>query len=155
MLGWVAVIALVIGIQFAAHRDLATGEPPVFSGQTLAGENFDLAQLRGKPAIIYFWANWCPICRGMQGSIQSVAKAHPSISVAMQSGGRVEVGKYMQEQDFHVPTLLDEEGEIAKRYGLRGVPAVFVLDPEGQIRYATAGYTSEIGMRIRLWLAGL
>lgn len=154
LLGWVAVIALFIGIQFAVQHDLASGEPPAFSGLTLDGEDFNLAQLHGKPAIIYFWAEWCPICRGMQGSIRAIAKGYPFISVAMQSGGRDEVEKYRQEQDFHVPVVLDEEGEIAKRYGLRGVPAVFVLGPEGRIRYATTGYTSEIGLRLRLWLAG-
>lgn len=155
LLGWVGVIALFIGIQFAANRNLASGEPPPFSGQTLAGQNFELAQLRGKPVLIYFWASWCPICRGMQSTIKAVAQDYPFISVAMQSGTRVEVGKYLQEQDFHVPTLPDEDGEIAKRYGLRGVPAVFVLGPEGRIRYAATGYTSEVGIRLRLWLAGL
>ncbi len=153
-LGWTAIIAFVLGIQFAVNRGLVSGEPPPFAGQTLEGQNFDLAQLRGQPAVIYFWASWCPICRGMQDAIKAVADGHPLISVAMQSGTRAEVSKYLREQDFQVPTLPDEEGEIAKRYGLRGVPAVFVLGPEGRIRYATTGYTSELGLRARLWLAG-
>ena len=154
-LGWVGVIALIIGIQFAVNRNLVTGEPPSFAGQTVTWASFDLAHTHGKPAVIYFWAEWCPICRSMQDSVQRIAKDHPFISLAMQSGTRSEVIKYMQEQDFQVPALLDEDGEIARRYGLRGVPAVFILGPDGKIRYATTGYTSEIGMRIRLWLAGL
>ena len=51
-------------------------------------------------------------------------------------------------------TVLDEDGAISKRYGLRGVPAVFVLDGSGKIRFSSVGYTSELGIRIRLWLAG-
>jgi len=153
-LGWAAVIALFLGIQFGAHRDLASGEPPALSGLTLDGEHFALAQLRGRPAVVYFWAEWCPICRAMQGPVQAVAQDYPLISLAMQSGNGAAVGEYMRRQKFQVPTLLDEDGAVAGRYGLRGVPAVFILSPDGQIRYATTGYTSEAGLRLRLWLAG-
>lgn len=153
LLGWIGVIALIFGIRMAADQGLARGLPPPITGQTLAGTAFDLAQLRGRPAIVYFWASWCPICRAMQGSVREVAMDHPLVSLAMQSGSRDEVLRYQKEQDFDVPTLLDEDGDLAGRFGLRGVPAVFVLAPDGRIRFATAGYTSELGMRLRLWLA--
>jgi peroxiredoxin len=90
----------------------------------------------------------------MQGSIAAIAKDYPLVSVAMQSGSRAELLKHMREQSLLVPTLPDEDGDISSRYGLRGVPAVFVLGPDGKIRYATTGYTTEIGIRFRLWLAG-
>jgi thiol-disulfide isomerase/thioredoxin len=154
-LSWILVIALFLGFQFAANRNLVNGEPPALPNTTLEGQTFELAQLHGKPALIYFWAEWCPICRAMQSTVQAVARDYPLMSVAMQSGGKAEVAKYQREQNFQVPVVLDEDGEIAKRYGLRGVPAVFVLGPEGQIRFAATGYTSEIGLRLRLWWAGL
>jgi peroxiredoxin len=153
LLEGVAIAALVLGVQFAAGRNLPAGAPPPLAGQTLDGQPFDLARLRAQPAVIYFWGSWCPICRSMQGSIAAIAKDHPLVSVAMQSGSRAELLKYMQEQNVHVSTLPDEDGSISSRYGLRGVPAVFVLGPDGTIRYATTGYTSEIGIRFRLWLA--
>jgi thiol-disulfide isomerase/thioredoxin len=153
LLEGVAIAALVLGLQFAAGRNLPTGTPPPLAGQTLDGQAFDLARLRGQPAVIYFWASGCPICRAMQGGIAAIAKDHPLVSVAMQSGSRAELVKYMQEQNFLVSTLPDEDGGIASRYGLRGVPAVFVLGPDGAIRYATTGHTTEIGVRFRLWLA--
>lgn len=153
LLEGVAIAAFVLGVQFAADRNLPAGAPPPLAGQTLDGQPFDLARLRGQPAVIYFWASWCPICRAMQGGIAAIAKHHPLVSVAMQSGSRAELVKYMQEQNFLVSTLPDEDGDISRRYGLRGVPAVFVLGPDGTIRYATTGYTSEIGIRFRLWLA--
>ncbi|MFM8333548.1 MAG: protein disulfide oxidoreductase [Candidatus Methylumidiphilus sp.] len=154
LLGWVAVAALMFGMQFAVNHDLATGAPPPLSGQTLDGQRFDLAQLRGRPALIYFWASWCPICRGMQGTVQAVAADVPFISVAMQSGNAQEVAQYQRNQGWQVPTLLDEDGALAARFGLRGVPALFVLGADGTIRHATTGYTSELGLRARLWLAG-
>lgn len=151
---WVAIIAFVIGLQWASGGNLVKGQPPALSGSTLQGQNFDLSQFRGKTALIYFWGSWCGICRAMQSSIQSVAQDHPFISVALQSGDAKEVSQYMADQGLHVPTLLDPEGRLSNLYGLRGVPALFILNPQGQIRYATTGYTSELGIRFRLWLAG-
>jgi predicted transcriptional regulator len=64
------------------------------------------------------------------------------------------VSRYVREKGLSVRVILDEAGSIAERYGLRGVPAVFVLDSVGQIRFVATGYTSETGMRLRLWWAG-
>ena len=43
--------------------------------------------------------------------------------------------------------------EIFRQYGFRGVPAFVVIDPSGEIRSISLGYTSEIGLRLRLWWA--
>jgi len=153
-LEWGAIIALVVGLQYFVGRNLPTGEPPSITASTYEGGQFDLSQLRGRPAVIYFWASWCPICRGMQSSVSAIAKDYPLISIALQSGNKAELGKYLDAHNFHIPTVSDEDGAITGRYGLQGVPALFVLGPEGKIRYATTGYTSELGIRIRLWLAG-
>lgn len=151
---WPALLALFLAAQFWANRELVSGEAPAIRAVDLQGAPFDLAQLRGRPALVYFWGSWCPICRAMQSSIQAVAADHPVITVALKSGDRNAVMRYQNEQDFHPPTVLDERGELSEAYGLKGVPAAFVLGPDGAIRYAAMGYTSEIGLRARLWLAG-
>jgi len=154
LLTGLAVLALFVGTQFFVNRGLVSGMPPAIQGQTLDGERFDLAEFHGRPSIIYFWASWCRICEAMQGSVRAVARDHALVSLALQSGDQAEVSRYMQERGFNPKVLLDEDGAIGKRYGIRGVPAVFVLGPDGAIRYSTMGYTSELGLRLRLWLAG-
>jgi hypothetical protein len=89
----------------------------------------------------------------MQGTVAGLAAELPVITVATQSGGRAEVANYQQQSHFSVPTLLDEDGELARSYGLRGVPAFFILGRNGEIRFATTGLTSIWGLRLRLWLA--
>lgn len=153
ILTWLPLLAFFLGLQMFTNRDLVIGQPPALPRQNMDGDTFELAALAGKPAVIYFWASWCSICRAMQGSLQAVAKDHPVIGLALQSGDKEEVGQYMAEHAFHLPTVLDETGEIGKQYGIRGVPALFILGPDGKIRFATAGYTSELGLRLRLWLA--
>ncbi len=99
--------------------------------------------------------SWCRICRAMQGAMAALAQDYPLISLAMQSGDAPAVERYLKAERIRLPVILDEAGTLAGRYGVRGVPAIFVLGPDGDIRYATAGYTSAIGLRTRLWMAGL
>lgn len=155
LVAWFGIAAFVIGMQFYASRHLASGDPPPIQGMTTAGQSFDLSSLRGQPAAIYFWASWCPVCKAMQGAVDSVARDHQLVGVALQSGDAEAVRGYMKASGFSFHSLLDEDGALAEQFGLRGVPTVFVLDAQGQIRFATSGYTSAPGLRLRLWLAGL
>jgi thiol-disulfide isomerase/thioredoxin len=154
MLFWLAVVCLAFGAQALLDRGLVRGIPPALEGRSLDGKPFAWEDFQGRSAVIYFWATWCPVCAAMRGGIEAVAADYPLISVALQSGNAEEVSRYVREKDFRVAVLLDEEGSLAERYGLRGVPALFILDPQGRIRFAATGYTSEIGLRLRLWWAG-
>jgi hypothetical protein len=73
--------------------------------------------------------------------------------IAMQSGGAAQVLKHLQNKGLNWPALVDAHGRAAGAYGLKGVPAFIVLDRQGNIRSVSVGYTSEAGMRVRLWWA--
>ena len=151
---WLAVLAAVVVMQMLLTRGLQDhGLPPELRGLTVEGEQFAGLDAVPKPALIYFWASWCGICKAMQGTVAGLAAELPVITVATQSGGRAEVANNQQQSHFMVPTLLDEDGELAMNYGLRGVPAFFILGRDGEIRFATTGLTSIWGLRLRLWLA--
>jgi peroxiredoxin len=59
----------------------------------------------------------------------------------------------MDEQGLDFPVVLDEQGALAARFGVRGVPASFVLGSGGEIKFKEIGYTTELGLRARMWLA--
>ena len=61
----------------------------------------------------------------------------------------------MQDNQLIFPVLLDTSGELATSFGVKGVPASFILDPNGEITFVESGYTTELGLRVRLWLSGL
>ena len=104
--------------------------------------------------VVNFWATWCPICRAEQGSIESLAKDNPNvITVAMQSGNAATVQQYMREQDISFPALNDADNRISASWGVQAVPASFIVDTDGKIRYVEIGYTTGVGLRLRLWLA--
>ena len=147
----------------AAMDDWATVEAQLrqvyeaLNSGAIEGEAFDLNRWRqqhpGQAGLIYFWSEWCGICRTTAGSVASLAADWPVITVAMQSGPPAKVAETMRERDYRWPTLADPEADIFRQYGFRGVPAFVVIDPSGEIRSISLGYTSEIGLRLRLWWA--
>lgn len=155
---WGMEIVLALAVIFAVRaylaRDVATGPAPAFASHGLQGERLAVADLRGRPAIVHFWATWCRICKAEQGTIQALAADHAIVTVAMQSGDRRTVADYVQKEAWRVPVAVDEDGALARAYGVRGVPTTFVLDRHGNIRFVEIGYTTEIGLRLRLWWAG-
>lgn len=148
------LLVLVWGVEAFLTRDAAHGPAPALAGTTVAGAEVDLEVLRGEPALVYFWATWCPVCRAQQGAVAAVAEDHPVVTVAMQSGGPAAVRAHLAEQGVSYPAIADPEGRLAARYGVAGVPMAFVLGPEGEVRFVTRGYTTGWGLRLRLWLAG-
>ena len=158
---WVLEIAIffVVLLAFQAWqlRDTMRGPMPHFHGPLLDGSRFDSAAWRrqhpDRALLIYFWAEWCPICKTTAGSVSSLLEDQPVISIATQSGDAAAVSRFMAEQDYRWPTLNDPQGIFTKTFGIPGTPAFVIIAPDGNIRFVSIGYTSEIGLRLRLWWA--
>jgi len=141
-------------VQVFQLRDAVGGQAPDLASTSLAGKTVAVKALKGKPALVHFWATWCNICRMEQGNIEAVSKDYPMISIASWSGGDREVTHHMRRERIDFPTVADNDGHWAEAYGVHGIPVTFVLDRHGQIAYIANGYTTELGLRVRLWLAG-
>lgn len=149
------VLALIFGVRAWQQRTLIVGEAPAFNEIDLQGQEVSLAAYRGKPMLLHFWASWCPICEMEQGSINSVMKAGwPLITVAYSSGEAEEVKRYMERKGIsNWITIVDNDGELARQYGVVGVPTSYVLDSEGLISFREVGASTSWGLRLRLWIA--
>lgn len=148
-------VVVMVGIRFWQQRDIVTGPAPVLQGATLANQAYKLPARPAQPVLVHFWATWCPVCRAEQGSIADMAKNNPNvITIAMQSGTPEEVSRYMREQGIDFPVLNDADGSISAAWGVHAVPASFIITTDGQIKFVEVGYTTSIGLRLRLWLAG-
>ncbi|MFZ5524069.1 MAG: protein disulfide oxidoreductase [Pseudomonadota bacterium] len=150
------LIALVAGIRAWQQRDMVSGAAPPLQGMLLSGNAYALPAAPGQPVLVHFWASWCPICRAEQDSIAAIAQDHPNtITVAMQSGSNAEVARHLAAQGLHLPVLNDADGRLSSAWGVRAVPASFIIGPDGRIRFVEVGYTTAPGLRFRLWLAGV
>lgn len=148
-------IVLIMGVRTWQQRDIVKGMAPPLSGLLLDGKPFVLAARPAQPVLVHFWATWCPVCRAEQGSIDSLARANPHvITVAMQSGSSGAVQQYMGELGVSFPVVNDADGQIAASWGVHAVPASIIVGTDGEIRYVEIGYTTGLGLRLRLWLAG-
>ena len=118
-----------------------------------------LAQWRqghpGQPVALHFWAEWCPICRAEEGSVTRLAQDWPVLTVAMQSGPADKVRQVQQQRQLPWQTAIDTRGDLTRAFGFQSVPSFVVIDGQGQLRSASAGYTTELGMRLRLLWAKL
>lgn len=162
-------IAVVYGVNAWRTQEVPKAAPG-FSGAFIDGAlvngasagagTISLAEFRarhaGKPVALHFWAEWCPVCRTEENSISRLARDAdtPVLTIAMQSGDIAAVQRVLAARELAWPTVIDEHGDIARAYRLPGVPSFVVLDAQGRVYSADMGYTSEAGMRLRLWLAG-
>lgn len=148
---------VVLGIQWWQARPLASGPAPALAARLLDGRPFALERLRedgqARPVLVHFWATWCPVCRLGQDTIDAIARDNPVVTVAVQSGDAQELRAHLSGQSLSFPVLPDPEGVLSDAWGVPAVPASFVVDRTGRIRFATTGHTTEAGLRARLWVA--
>ncbi len=150
------VMLLVFVLVFFAmrayqQRDLVRKEMPELTGTSFTGHQVSLAGIT-EPTLVYFWAGWCPVCKLQSPVIRKLAQDHPVIAVAMQTEEE-EIREFLAEAQASLPVLPDPGGIIARRFGVRGVPAIFIVSPGGEIRFSEVGYTTGPGLRLRLWWA--
>lgn len=146
------LIVIVAGIATWQNSGLAEGVAPPLAGTRTDGSTIKLGA--GETArLVVFWATWCKVCRAEAGNIEAVARDWPVITVAMQSGELKEIADFLEERDLKVPSIADDDSDIADAWGVRVVPAHFVVDGAGNIRFRVIGYTTKWGLRARLWWA--
>jgi thiol-disulfide isomerase/thioredoxin len=163
------MFAVVLAVQAWQTRDVAGGPLPaaaldaplpLLDAQGAVRESSlraELATLQrahpGQNVGLYVWAEWCPICKTIQGTVDGLSADHPVITVAMQSGPPDKVARYLGARGLAWPTLVDPRSQLSRALGFGSVPAFAVITPQGELRWPTVGLTSGWGMRLRLWLA--
>jgi cytochrome c biogenesis protein CcmG/thiol:disulfide interchange protein DsbE len=152
---WVAPVAILFvlgGVAlFRARPDAEPGGPaPPFSLPTLADPDGALGpdDLRGRPAILNFWASWCDPCREEAPAFARAAREHDEVAFLGVNilDGREEALEFVEEYGIPYPSVRDASGAIAKRYGVNGAPETVFLDPQGNVvgRYIGAFREGEL-----------
>ncbi|MEP0265191.1 TlpA disulfide reductase family protein [Dokdonia sp.] len=129
--------------QRAASNLASVGnKAPEFSAKTPEGEELALSQTLGKYTIVDFWASWCRPCRMENPNVVRVYdKYHDKglniISVSLDRPGQKErwikaIAKDQMDW-YHVSNLQYWQDPIPRSYGVRAIPATFLLDASGTI----------------------
>lgn len=170
-LGWLkeAVIFITIiiviswGVDFWRSQSMVSGKSPELISQSILGEKVDLIALsQDKPVLLYFWATWCAVCSGVSPSVDfiadnsitgnSITGSYQVVTVALSSGEPQRIKQYMNAKEYQFTVVNDPKGEISRAWGVSVTPTIFVIN-KGEITSVTTGFTSPIGMWLRLLLA--
>jgi len=112
---------------------------PAFDLKSLAGAPLSNASLKGKVALLDFWATWCAPCRKSMPELQALhdkyaAKGFTVVGVSIDEGGPSKVKKFVSSKKIDYPIALDSEQAPAwEAFRVKAVPAAFLLDREGRI----------------------
>ena len=122
-------------------------DPPIaapdFTLQQLDAGTVRLSDLRGRVVIMEFWATWCGPCRFSTPSLDVIYRKFRDRGVTVlliNQGETAEKVRTWVEGRFQAPILLDQDGRVAMRYGVQGIPRLFIVNQAGQILYVRSGY---------------
>jgi cytochrome c biogenesis protein CcmG/thiol:disulfide interchange protein DsbE len=147
---------------------LAPGTPaPSFSLPTLSGDRISLSTYCGetlsKPfvnkirqtMILSFWATYCKPCQKEIPELVLFANKHKTdnvvvLCVSIDKEGAAIVEPFVKEKNYTVQVLLDPYTKTAERYGVKSLPALFVIDTLGIIRFSSLGYDEKNALEPKL-----
>lgn len=176
----VAVLALLVlvGYRLAANagwtpggaRTATGGAPGVFtSGQSVnvigrpapdlslqlfSGEPLRLADLRGRPVMVNFWASWCPPCRQEAPLLERTWREYQAQGVIF-LGVNVwdsdnDARKFLRDFGITYPNGPDQRGQVTIDYGVTGIPEGYFVDRRGQLLRKWIGPFTEEALRAYL-----
>lgn len=139
---------------------LAPAQPaPNFTATNLQGKPVQLRDYLGRPLMLTFWTPKCPECVGEIPYLQAIAD-DPTLdvdllTVAIDTPADL-VSTFLQEQQFTIPTLVDEANTVADLYQLKVVPFTFLINPDGSIGEALSperAFPHQLKGEVQRWLS--
>jgi thiol-disulfide isomerase/thioredoxin len=151
MLGLVLVAALAAAA-WALLQQPAQGTPtiartgapaPQIALPVVGGGTASLTADRGKVVLINFWATWCEPCKSEMPGLQRLAddlrdQPFALYSVDLQEDAD-QVLAFQRDYNLRLYALLDADGDVTRAYGVRALPATFLVDAKGTLQQQRLG----------------
>jgi peroxiredoxin len=150
--GCLALVAL-LALPFQAQAVFKKGQlaPPV-KVVTTSGQRVTLANYKGYVLVMDFFATWCTPCRESVPYLIGLNRQYGKqglqiLGVSVDEGSDKIVKEFIADKGINYPVAMTD-GDIVADYGLRSVPAIFVIDKKGIVAERYLGYSEDIGRSI-------
>ena len=136
LLAFVLLLAARL-IQTNQSEQRASGVAPAFAFTTFDGQKISSTDLLGKGVVLNFWASWCDPCRDEAAMLEKTwqrEQGNDIVFIGLDYLDQEPAAKaYMAEFGITYPSGPDLQSAAARRYGIKGVPETFFIDPKGNI----------------------
>lgn len=136
LLAFVLLLAARL-IQTNQSEQRASGVAPAFTFTTFDGQTISSTDLLGKGVVLNFWASWCDPCRDEAAMLEQTwqrEKDNDIVFIGLDYLDQEPAAKaYMAEFGITYPSGPDLQSAAARRYGIKGVPETFFINPQGSI----------------------
>jgi cytochrome oxidase Cu insertion factor (SCO1/SenC/PrrC family) len=121
------------------------GKAPNFTLSTTDGGRLSLAELAGKPAVINFWATYCPPCKAEMPLLQQGVGAQPGVRLVLINEGDAAASAraFLSALGVRQQSLLDSNLVVGKAYGVNALPVTVFVKADGTIAARHVGQIDE------------
>lgn len=111
--------------------------------QDIDGELYQLKNDRGSVIFVHFWASWCGPCRKEMPAIQRMwdilKKEGLKIALINTAENEDTVFSFLATYAPDIRPLMDRDGQVTEKWQPRGLPATYIVDQKGNLRYQALG----------------
>lgn len=118
----------------------ATTPAPDFTMTDADGATLTLADFKGKPVLLNFWASWCGPCQSEMPDIQKAWEAHAQdidfviVNMTGMSGETEQAARtFLADNGYTFPVYFDKDSSAAAAFGVNSIPQTYLIDAEGNI----------------------
>lgn len=128
---------------------------PAWSAADFAGKAVQFPEVSaGKPAVVLFWATWCPYCKAFMPYLKRIQADYAHLGVTVVAINTKERGQgdptaYVRNLGFPLIGIPDGD-RIAEDYGVQYIPGLFVVDGNGTIAYRRGWTDLPAGSKVAL-----
>ena len=130
----------------ATPRTPELGKPaPDYRTASLSGDSVSLAQMRGRVVLLNVWATWCHPCREEIPVLQALHERYASaglnlVGVSVDARGEEDtIREFANDFNMTYPLWLDPDERVQSTFLAIGVPATFLIDRNGILRWRHVG----------------
>ena len=130
----------------ASSGKVEVGAPaPAYRTVALDGDSVSLAAQRGKVVLFNIWATWCHPCRDEIPELQELhtkyrARGLELVGVSVDADGSDDaIRAFMKDFEMTYPVWRDPDERVSTQFLVVGVPATFLIDREGVLRWRKTG----------------